>query len=98
MIITILVTGGAGYVGSHTCVELLTVGHEIVIIDNQSNSSPEIINRIKKNTGKNLTFFEGDLIDSVLLDDIFTGYKIDCVIHFAGLKAVGESVSKPLLY
>lgn len=94
----ILVTGGAGYIGSHTCVELLNVGYEVVVVDNLYNSSRKCIDRIKEITGKELTFYEADILDYDALDAIFQKEKIDCVIHFAGLKAVGESVAKPLEY
>lgn len=94
----VLVTGGAGYIGSHTCVQLLEAGYDIVVLDNLSNSKLEAVNRIRSITGKDLKFVKGDILDSVLLDSIFSGCSIDAVIHFAGLKAVGESVAKPLLY
>lgn len=94
----ILVTGGAGFIGSHTCVELLQSGHEVVVVDNLVNSSQEAINRVEKITGKKAVFYEGDLLDKVFLEDVFAKEQIDCVIHFAGLKAVGESVQKPLEY
>ena len=94
----ILVTGGAGYIGSHTCVELLNGGYEIVVMDNFINSKPEALNRIKTITGKDFKFYEADLLDKTLLETIFSENKIDAVIHFAGLKAVGESVSQPLRY
>ncbi|MFV0342508.1 MAG: UDP-glucose 4-epimerase GalE [Anaerocolumna sp.] len=94
----ILVTGGAGYIGSHTCVELLNLGYEVVVVDNLSNSKEEVIHRIKKITGKELTFYKADLIDKEAITYIFDKEKIDTVIHFAGLKAVGESVQKPLEY
>ena len=94
----ILVTGGAGYIGSHTCVELLENGFEAVVLDNLSNSSPEALNRVEEITGKSLKFYEGDIADKKLLDKIFKENEIDCCIHFAGLKAVGESVKKPLEY
>ena len=92
----ILVTGGAGFIGSHTCVELLEAGYEVVIVDNFSNSKPEALNRIKKITGKDFAFYEADLLDLAALEKIFEENKIDAVIHFAGLKAVGESVQKPV--
>ena len=95
---SILVTGGAGFIGSHTCVELLNAGYEIVVMDNFYNSKPECLNRIKKITGKDFPFYEADIRDRAALDKIFTENKIDAVIHFAGLKAVGESVQKPLEY
>lgn len=95
---TILVTGGAGYIGSHTCVELLNAGYEIIVIDNFINSKPEAIQRIKEITHKDFKFYEADLLDSLSVDIIFAENQIDAVIHFAGLKAVGESVEKPLRY
>lgn len=94
----ILVTGGAGYIGSHTCVELLNKGYEIVVVDNLCNSHEESLNRVKQITGKDFVFVKADVRDEQVLDSVFTKYKIDCVIHFAGLKAVGESVAKPLEY
>ncbi|MBQ3128752.1 MAG: UDP-glucose 4-epimerase GalE [Clostridia bacterium] len=94
----ILVTGGAGYIGSHTCVEMLNAGHEIVIVDNFYNSCPESLNRIRELTGKDFLFYECDIRDREGLDKIFAENKIDAVIHFAGLKAVGESCAKPLEY
>ena len=94
----ILVTGGAGYIGSHTCVELLESGYEVVIIDNFSNSKKEVIDKIKQITGKEVVLYEGDVCDKNLLDKIFAEHKIDAAIHFAGYKAVGESVAKPLMY
>ena len=94
----ILVTGGAGYIGSHTCVELLNEGYEVVVVDNLSNSSAEALNRVEKITGKKVTFYEVDILDREGLIQVFEKEKIDSVIHFAGLKAVGESVRKPLEY
>lgn len=94
----ILVTGGAGYIGSHTCVELLNAGYEVVVLDNLYNSSEEALKRVEKITGKTLTFYEGDMLDREICEKIFTEHKIDAVIHFAGLKAVGESVEKPWEY
>lgn len=94
----ILVTGGAGYIGSHTCVELLNEGYEVVIMDNLYNSSYKAVERIQKITGKSVIFYETDILDKEGLEKIFTEEKIDAVIHFAGLKAVGESVYKPLEY
>ena len=94
----ILVTGGAGYIGSHTCVELLKNGYEIVVADNLSNSSEEAIHRIEKITGKMFKFYKIDIRDIKALDEVFGSENIDAVIHFAGLKAVGESVSIPLKY
>ena len=95
---TVLVTGGMGYIGSHTCVELLQQGMEVVIVDNLVNSSAEAGRRIEQITGKSLTFYEADVRDRKKLDEIFEKHSIDCVIHFAGLKAVGESVEMPLEY
>ncbi len=94
----ILVTGGAGYIGSHTCVELLDEGFDIVVVDNFSNSKPDSIESIKKISGKSFPFYEADLLDKEALTRIFKENKIDAVIHFAGLKAVGESVAIPLKY
>ncbi len=94
----VLVTGGAGYIGSHTSIELLQSGKEIVILDNFYNSSPKVLDRIKELSGKDFHFEECDIRDRASLDGIFEKYSIDSVIHFAGLKAVGESVSKPMLY
>ena len=94
----ILVTGGAGYIGSHTCVELLNNNYEVVILDNFSNSKPSALENIKKITNKDFKFYEGDLIDESLVDKIFTEENIDAVIDFAAYKAVGESVSKPVEY
>lgn len=94
----ILVTGGAGYIGSHTCIELLNVGEDVIILDNFLNSKPEALNRIKKITGKDFKFYEVDLLNKRDVEKIFSENKIESVIHFAGLKAVGESVQKPLWY
>ncbi len=94
----ILVTGGAGFIGSHTCVELLNAGHEIVILDNFSNSKPEALNRIRKITGKDFKFYEADLLNLSDVEKVFKENDISAVIHFAGLKAVGESVQKPVEY
>ncbi|WP_066387889.1 UDP-glucose 4-epimerase GalE [Neobacillus mesonae] len=94
----ILVTGGAGYIGSHTCVELLNAGHEIIVVDNFSNSKPESLTRVKEITGKEVPYYDIDLLDRDGLDEIFSKNTIEAVIHFAGLKAVGESVSIPLHY
>ncbi|MDC4014883.1 UDP-glucose 4-epimerase GalE [Acinetobacter baumannii] len=94
----ILVTGGAGYIGSHTCVELLEAGHEVIVFDNLSNSSKESLNRVQEITQKSLTFVEGDIRNFDELDRVFQEHTIDAVIHFAGLKAVGESQEKPLIY
>ena len=95
---SILVTGGAGYIGSHTCVELLNAGYEVVVVDNLSNACKESLERVKKITEKNLTYYEADILDREALVHIFEKETIESVIHFAGLKAVGESVSKPLEY
>lgn len=86
----ILVTGGTGFIGSHTVVELIQAGKEVVIVDNFSNSKPEVLNRIEKITGTRPTFYEADLLDKPAIDQIFDEQKIDAVIHFAGLKAVGR--------
>lgn len=94
----ILVTGGAGYIGSHTCVELLEKGHQVVVLDNFDNSSPLSIERVEKITGKKVDLYKADVRDRDALEKIFTEHKIDCVIHYAGLKAVGESCVKPLEY
>ncbi len=94
----ILVTGGAGYIGSHTVIELINTNHDVVIVDNFYNSSPEAIERLNQMTGRELPFYEGDVRDKELLRTIFHENAIDAVIHFAGLKAVGESVEKPLAY
>ncbi|MBR2934752.1 MAG: UDP-glucose 4-epimerase GalE [Oscillospiraceae bacterium] len=95
---SVLVTGGAGYIGSHTCVELLQSGYDIVVVDNLSNSCPEALRRVEQITGKTIPFIEADVCDEAALEAIFTLHSIDAVIHFAGLKAVGESVRKPLEY
>ncbi|QIR14885.1 UDP-glucose 4-epimerase GalE [Shewanella aestuarii] len=95
---TILVTGGAGYIGTHTVVELLAVGQDVVIVDNLSNSSVEALKRVETISGKSVTFYQGDILNKALLQKIFTDRDIESVIHFAGLKAVGESVAKPLKY
>ena len=94
----ILVTGGAGYIGSHTCVELLESGYDVVVIDNLCNSNPESLKRVETITGMAVQFYEGDVRDEALLNKIFAENEIACVIHFAGLKAVGESVAKPWEY
>ena len=94
----ILVTGGAGYIGSHTCVALLDAGYDVVVIDNLSNSDVRALDRVQELTQKTLKFYEGDILDDAILDKILTENDIDSVIHFAGLKAVGESVSIPLDY
>lgn len=95
---SILVTGGAGYIGSHTCVELLNAGYDVVVCDNLSNSNEESLNRVQKITGKTLKFYNADIRDQKAMNTIFEKENIDSVIHFAGLKAVGESVEKPLEY
>ena len=97
-IMKILVTGGAGYIGSHTCVELLERDYEVVVLDNYYNSCAVSVERVEKITGKKIALYEGDVRDRAMLDKIFTEHKIDCVIHFAGLKAVGESCAKPVMY
>lgn len=94
----VLVTGGAGYIGSHTCVELLQSGYEIIVVDNFSNSKPEALRRVSEITGKSITFYHADLLDKETLTTIFSKNDIDAVIHFAGLKAVGESVEIPIDY
>ncbi len=94
----VLVTGGAGYIGSHTCVELLNAGHQPVVVDNLCNSSAKSLDRVHEITHKIIPFYQGDVRDEALLERIFDEFAIDCVIHFAGLKAVGESVAKPLAY
>jgi UDP-glucose 4-epimerase len=94
----ILVTGGAGYIGSHTCVELLNNNHSVIIADNLCNSKIETINKIKQITNKDVLFYQVDVTDRQAVESIFSSYQIDGVIHFAGLKAVGESVEKPLEY
>ena len=95
---SILVTGGAGYIGSHTCVELLNAGYEIVIADNMDNAKPAALDAIRKITGKDFAFYQIDVRDRAEMEKLFSTEKIDAVIHFAGLKAVGESVAKPLAY
>ena len=94
----VLVTGGAGYIGSHTCLELLNEGYGVIVIDNLRNSNPKSLERVQALTGKELTFYEGDVRDEALLRRIFSSHDIGCVIHFAGLKAVGESVAMPWEY
>ena len=94
----ILVTGGAGYIGSHTVVELLNAGEKVVVLDNLCNSSPKSLERVKQITGKEAIFYQGDILDRALLQKIFAEHRIRSVIHFAGLKAVGESVQKPAEY
>ncbi|CAM3760086.1 UDP-glucose 4-epimerase GalE [Parendozoicomonas haliclonae] len=95
---TILVTGGAGYIGSHTCIELLEGGYDVVVLDNLCNSSPEALKRVETITGKAVTFVEGDIRDRTILKELFNKYAFESVIHFAGLKAVGESCQIPLKY
>ncbi len=95
---TILVTGGAGYIGSHTVLELLDAGQEVVIVDNLCNSSQESLSRVAEITGKECTFYQGDILDKIFLGSVFSKHEIKSVVHFAGLKAVGESVAKPVSY
>lgn len=97
-ITTVLLTGGAGYIGSHICVELAEAGYNTVILDNLSNSSEESVHRVEKITGKQITFYKADLLDEDAVNKVFDTERIDVVIHLAGLKAVGESVTKPLEY
>ena len=94
----ILVTGGAGFIGSHTCVELLNAGYEVVVIDNLCNSKVESLDAVKQITGKSCTFYKVDINDEQGLREVFSKHTFECVIHFAGLKAVGESVEKPHWY
>lgn len=94
----VLITGGAGYIGSHTVLELLNAGENVVVVDNLSNSSEESLNRVQQITGRKPHFYAIDLIDKSALNDVFKNHDIDSVIHFAGFKAVGESVSKPIMY
>ena len=94
----VLVTGGAGYIGSHTCLELLESGYGVIVIDNLCNANAKSLDRVRELTGKEITFYEGDVRDERLLRSIFAAHDIGCVIHFAGLKAVGESVAKPWEY
>lgn len=95
---TILVTGGAGYIGSHTTVELLNDGYEVIVVDNLANSKKEALSRVEEITGKEVSFYQVDLLDKKGLDQIFQNHDVDAIIHFAGYKAVGESVKKPLMY
>ena len=95
---TILVTGGTGYIGSHACVALIDAGYQLVILDNLANSSAEVVNRIEQITGSRPGFIEGDVLDGVLLDACLEEHAPTAVMHFAGLKAVGESVEQPLAY
>ena len=94
----VLVTGGAGFIGSHTVVELLNEGYDVIVVDNLCNANQEALNRIEKITGKKVTFYETDVRNAAEMENIFATHKIDWVIHFAGLKAVGESVAKPIEY
>ena len=94
----ILVTGGAGYIGTHTCIKLLEAGYKVIVLDNFSNSSPEALRRVEEISGKSLAYIAGDINDAALLNEIFDAHTIDAVIHFAGLKAVGESVAQPMRY
>ncbi len=94
----ILITGGTGYIGSHTCVELINAGHSIVILDNLSNSSGKVLNRLHQITGRAVEFVEGDIRDRQLLTELFGRHDFKAVMHFAGLKAVGESCEIPLMY
>ena len=94
----ILVTGGAGYIGSHTCIELLNAGYEVVVMDNLYNASEEALRRVEKITGKHVTFYKANMLDREAVNEIFEKESIDSCIHFAGLKAVGESVAKPWEY
>ena len=94
----ILVTGGAGYIGSHTVIELLKAGHSVVVVDNLVNSSRLALQRVEKITGQQIPFYETDIRDRAGLQKVFDEHSFDCCIHFAGLKAVGESVQKPLEY
>ena len=94
----ILVTGGAGYIGSHTCIELIKAGYEVVVVDNLYNSSKESLKRVEAIVGQEIKFYEADIRDAAAMKNVFDNEKIDAVIHFAGLKAVGESVAKPITY
>ena len=95
---SILITGGAGYIGSHTTVELLNASFDVVLVDDFSNSSPAVLERLEKITGKKFPFYQGSILDTDFLDKVFTNEDIELVIHFAAFKAVGESVQKPLKY
>ena len=95
---SVLITGGAGYIGSHTCIEMLNAGYEVVVVDNLDNSSSESLKRVEKITGKTLKFYKEDVRNKEALRKIFSENEIEAVIHFAGLKAVGESVQKPIMY
>ena len=94
----VLVTGGAGYIGSHACVELLNAGHSVVVVDNLVNANAECLRRVERITGKTLEYHEMDLLNRAALNELFDTHQFDCVLHFAGLKAVGESVQQPLRY
>lgn len=94
----VLVTGGAGYIGSHTCIELIHAGHTPIVVDNLSNSNPISLERVRAIVGREIEFIEGDVCEEVLMEQVFSKHKIDCVIHFAGLKVVGESIDIPLSY
>ncbi len=94
----ILVTGGAGYIGAHTCVALLETGHSVIVVDNLNNSNLETLEKVKQLTNKDLSFYQMDATNEVAIDEVFSNHKIDGVIHFVGYKAVGESVEKPLAY
>lgn len=98
MIKSVLVTGGTGFIGSHTCVELLAAGFEVVVLDNLCNSRRSVVERVARIAGRAVTFVEGDVRDAKALDAVFAEHRFAAVIHFAGLKAVGESVERPLLY
>ena len=93
---TILVTGGTGFIGSHTCVELIGAGYDVIVVDNLVNSHEKSLDRVREITGTRPLFFNADVCDEQALDKVFSENKVDSVIHFAGLKAVGESVAKPL--
>ena len=95
---SILITGGAGYIGSHTTVELLNAGFDVVLVDDFSNSSPAVLERLEKITGKKFPFYQGSILDTELLDKVFTNEDIELIIHFAAFKTVDESVQKPLKY
>ena len=94
----VLVTGGAGYIGSHVCVELLNSGYEVIVVDNFANSKLESLKRVQEITGKHLKFYEADILDKLALEKIFSENNIEAVIHLAGFKAVGESIKIPILY
>ena len=94
----VLLTGGAGYIGSHTCVEMLNAGYDVIVVDNLDNSSDESLKRVEKITGKTVKFYKADMLDKESMRPVFEENTFDAVIHFAGLKAVGESVRKPLEY